>query len=107
IRIAASGRSSRTRCTRAISVATSGSATLTLTADTSPNLASTVSTSSGSTAGTVALTGTLSRSGFGQPCQPASIVADNQVAASSGPYSRIGEDSVQTLRPLCLMTSLT
>src|SRR5699024_11792849 len=89
------------------SVATSGSATFTLTAATSPNFASTASTSSGSTAGTVALTATLSRRGFGHPCQPASMVADNQVAASSGPYSGNGENSAHPMGPLSSMTSRT
>ena len=55
------GQSSWTRWTRAMSVVKSSSATLTFTAGTGPNLASTAATSSTGTAGTVALTGTTFR----------------------------------------------
>src|SRR5690625_2150058 len=88
-----------------MSVATSSSATFTFTSETGPNRASTASTSSGATAGTVALTGTVSRTGSGQPCQPASMVADNQRADSAGPYSGNGENSAHPTGPLMSMTS--
>src|SRR5690625_3851124 len=88
-----------------MSVATSSSATLTFTAETGPNRASTASTSSGATAGTVALTGTTSRTGSGQPCHPASIVVDNQRADSCGPYSWKGKNSAHPTGPLMSITS--
>ncbi|CAH0327908.1 hypothetical protein SRABI128_06583 [Microbacterium sp. Bi128] len=76
-RIAASGSASRTAATRAASSSRlcPGSATLILTASTRPKRARISWTRSAVTAGTVALTGMLVRSGSGNPCQPASIAA--------------------------------
>ncbi len=76
-RMAASGSASRTASTRAASSARvcPGSATLILTASTRPKRARMSGTRSAATAGTVALTGMLVRSGAGKPSQPASMAA--------------------------------
>ena len=54
---------------------------------------------SGSTAGTVTLTGTRSRTGAGQPSQAASSAQASQRAHSRGPYSPNGENSAHPAGP--------
>ena len=100
-RIAASGSASRTAATRAASSSRlcPGSATLILTASTRPKRARISGTRSAATAGTVALTGMLVRSGSGKPCQPASIAAASQREASASPYSGKGQNSPQPSGP--------
>ena len=75
------------------------SATLILTASTRPNRARISGTRSAATAGTVALTGMLVRSGAGKPCQPASMAAASQREASASPYSGKGQNSPQPSGP--------
>ena len=100
-RTAASGKAARTASSRATSSSSDCpcSATLTLTASTRPNRASTSATRWAATAGTVALTGTDVRSGAGKPCHPASMAAASQREASASPYSGNGQNSPQPAGP--------
>ena len=102
IRIRPSGPSaSRTASSRACSSARlwPGSPTLTF-AVRQPLLARTIAAArSASTAGTVTLTGTLVRSGAGQPTSAASRAARSHGAATAASYSRNGLNSPQPASP--------
>ena len=61
----------------------------------------------GSTAGTVTLTGTRSRTGAGQPTVACSTAVASQAAASSSPYSGNGQNSPQPAGPAISIPSRT
>ena len=100
---------SRAAATRATSSASDWprSATLTLTVRQPGNRASTPATSSGPTAGRVALTATREAPGERAGPQPNSTAAASQAAASSGPYSTKGLNSVQPRGPSTRSASRT
>src|SRR5829696_2130105 len=97
-------RTSATRA-RSSSSVSPGSATLTLAVVHPGNRASTPATWSGVTAGTVALTGTWSRTGSGQGSQADSTAAASHRDASRASYSRKGPNSAQPAGPSTRATS--
>ena len=62
---------------------------------------------SGPTAGTIAFTGTESRTGAGQPTVACSTAAASQAAASASPYSGNGQNSPHPAGPSTNMPSRT
>ena len=61
----------------------------------------------GSTAGTMALTGTSARTGAGQPTAACSTAVASQAAASASPYSGKGQNSPHPAGPSISIPSRT